>query len=110
MRDVDLVKSRGGQGVQEILTTKLVTSFEDLLLLSLIQEGVGAIGDEGLDNVSVATFTRGQERRKPVVPLGFETSPVHDEQTNDGRMTVLRGDDERSRWNPKCVDGCLVVE
>ena len=75
--------------------TKSETSLDDLLFLGLREEVVGLVGDESLDDVSMASFTRNQKGRESVVVLWLKTSPFFEKNEDDGMMAMLTGDDER---------------
>jgi len=55
--------------------TKSETSLDDLLFVSLREKVVGLVGDESLDDVSMASFTGNQKRRESIVFFWFKMSP-----------------------------------
>jgi hypothetical protein len=90
--------------------TKSVTSLDDLLFLGLREEVVGFVGDESLDDVSMASFTSYQKRRDALVQFWVKTSPFFEEDEDDGIMAILTGDDERSDLSPTGVDSSSLVD
>ena len=76
--------------------TKSETSLDDLLFVLLREEVVGLVGDESLDDVSMASFTGNQKRRESIVFFLLKMSPFFKELEEDGMMAMLTGDDERS--------------
>ena len=90
--------------------TKSETSLDDLLFELLREEVVGLVGDESLDDVSMASFTRNQKRRESIVLFWLKTSPFFEEDEDDGMMAMLTGDDERGCGCSLRVEGSLVIE
>ena len=75
--------------------TKSETSLDDFLFLLLRKEVVGLVGDESLDDDSMASFTGNQERRESIVFFWFKMRTFLEEQEDDGMVTMLTGNDER---------------
>ena len=90
--------------------TKSVTILDDLLFVSLREEVVGLVGDESLDDVSMASFTRNQKGRESIVFFWLKTSPFFEEDEDDGMMAMLTGDDERGCGRSSEIEGGLVME
>jgi hypothetical protein len=90
--------------------TKSETNLDDLLFLLLREGVVGLVGDESLDDVSMASFTGNQKRRESMVFFWFKTRPFFEELEDDGMMAMLTGDDERSCGCSSSIDCGLVFE
>ena len=90
--------------------TKSETSLDDLLFLLKREEVVGLVGDESLDDVSMASFTGNQKRRDPIVLFWIKTRSSFEKDEDDGMMTMLDGDDERSCGRSSKFDWGFVVD
>ena len=90
--------------------TKSEASLDDLLFLGLREEVVGLVGDESLDDVSMASFTRNQKGRESIVVLWLKMSPSFDEDEDEGMMAMLTGDDERGCGSSLRVEEGPMIE
>ena len=90
--------------------TKSETGLEEFSFLLMREEVLGLVGDESLDDVSMASFTGNLKRRDPIVLSWFKTRSSFEEDQDDGMMTMLDGDDERSCGKSFGIDWELVIE